>query len=104
MSDQTYVVRDNPDEFRYEVLVQADLAGFTEYQLGTHQIAFLHTEVFPHFSGRGIAGGLAAGALDDVRQRGLSVVPHCPFIRRYIRNNPQYLDLVPAERRSEFDL
>jgi hypothetical protein len=32
------------------------------------------------------------------------VLPFCPFIRGYIQRHPAYLDLVPDERRAEFEL
>ncbi len=103
-SDYQVTVADNPEQFRFEVHVGGALAGFTEYEFGAHQLTFVHTEVFPDFAGRGLARRLAGDALDEVRGRGLSVVPQCPFIRKYIRTNRQYVDLVPEARRSEFGL
>jgi predicted GNAT family acetyltransferase len=32
--------------------------------------------------------------LDDIRTRGLRVVPECPFIVRYLRRHPEQRDLV----------
>jgi hypothetical protein len=32
------------------------------------------------------------------------VLPYCPFVRGYIERHPDYLDLVPADRRSGFGL
>jgi uncharacterized protein len=97
-------VRDDPQESRYEVVIGGIVAGFSDYVLGEHEITFVHTEVLPEFSGRGLAGRLAAGALGDARRRGLAVIPECPFIRRYIRKHPDYAALVPADRRAEFRL
>ena len=54
----------------------------------------LHTEVLPSFEGKGLGARLVAGALDDIRARGLRVVPFCPFVRAYIRRHPDYADLV----------
>jgi predicted GNAT family acetyltransferase len=34
--------------------------------------------------------------LDDVRNRGLSIRPLCPFVRVYIRGHDEYADLVAA--------
>jgi predicted GNAT family acetyltransferase len=39
-----------------------------------------------------------ADALDDIRSRGLKVVPLCPFVAAYIRRHPEYEDLVARER------
>jgi hypothetical protein len=35
-------------------------------------------------------------ALDDVRSRGGTVVPLCPFVRGWIERHPEYRDLVDA--------
>jgi predicted GNAT family acetyltransferase len=37
---------------------------------------------------------LVAGALEDIRGRGLSLVPVCPFVRAYLRRHPEQADLV----------
>jgi predicted GNAT family acetyltransferase len=58
-----------------------------------------HTEVEPEYAGQGLGDELAREALDDVRRRGLILVPLCPFIAAYIRRHPEYLDLVVPERR-----
>jgi predicted GNAT family acetyltransferase len=43
-------------------------------------------------------------ALDETRDDGLLVEPYCPFTRRYIKEHPEYLDLVPENRREDFEL
>jgi predicted GNAT family acetyltransferase len=37
---------------------------------------------------------LLAGALDDLRARGLKLVPLCPFVASYIRRHPEQADLI----------
>ncbi len=98
-------VRDNPDQHRYEILVDDQLAGFGDYKLSPGRIAFTHTEVDDAFAGQGLAGQLVADELADARRRGLAVLPFCPYVRKVIARSPeQYLDLVPAEDRSRFTL
>jgi predicted GNAT family acetyltransferase len=87
-------VIDKPDEGRYEALVDGTLAGSAFYNLSPGRIVFLHTEVDPSFEGHGVGSRLAKEALDDARSKGLHVVPRCPFIARYIREHPEYQDLV----------
>jgi predicted GNAT family acetyltransferase len=50
--------------------------------------------VFPSAEGRGLGSRLVAGALDDIRARGLRAVPLCPFAAAYARRHPEYADLV----------
>lgn len=88
------IVTDNPDAGRYEAHIGERIAGFAEYRRIRDRVVFTHTETLDEFAGRGVGTHLAAGALDDVRARGLRATPHCPFIRRYIERHPQYADLV----------
>ena len=95
-------VRDNPQEARYELLVDGRLAGFAQYRLAGERITMYHTEVEPEYGGRGLGDELARAALDDVRRRGLILVPLCPFIAAYIRHRPgEYLDLVAPSLRKK---
>jgi predicted GNAT family acetyltransferase len=93
-------IRDNSAESRYEISVDGDLAGFTEYIVHGDQADFTHTRIDDEYGGRGLASELIRQALDDVRRRGLRVIPYCPFVRRFIEKHAEYLDLVPAGQRS----
>jgi uncharacterized protein len=88
------VVRDNPDELRYELLLDGEVAGEIRYRRSPDRIVLVHTDVSPSLEGRGLASRLVADALDDIRARGLRVVPICPFVRAYIQRHPEYNDLV----------
>lgn len=93
-TDVTTEVIDAPHSKRFEVLVGDVLAGFADYRVRDGVITFVHTEIFDEFAGRGIGGDLARGALDQVRGRGLKVVPQCPFIKEWINRHPDYRDLL----------
>jgi predicted GNAT family acetyltransferase len=94
MSDPPVVVADDPAASRYEIRVGDDLAGFAEYRLLPGRMVIRHTEIDPSFEGRGLGARLATDALDDIRRRGLTVTPVCPFIAKFIREHPDYGDLV----------
>lgn len=87
---------DAPDRSRYELTSGDDLIGFIDYRLRDDVITMIHTEVGEAWSGQGHAGTLARSALDDARERGLSVVPSCPYVAAYIRKHQEYADLVKA--------
>jgi len=98
-------VVDVPAMGRFEVHVDGALAGFTEYRERPGGVrAFPHTEVDPAYQGRGLAQRLIRDALDQTRAAHLSVLPYCPSVRGFIAKHPDYLDLVPPDRRAEFDL
>lgn len=103
-SQAEIAVVDNPEQDRYEIRVGDELAGFTQYKLAPGRISFIHTEVEDRFEGQGLGSRLIAFALEDTRARNLDVLPFCPFVRAYIQRHPEYLDLVPAAKRSQFDL
>ena len=87
-------VRDNPEERRYELVDDGQLVGEILYRSDPGRVVLVHTEVSPALEGQGLASRLVAGALDDIRARGLRVVPICPFVRSYLRRHPEYDDLV----------
>jgi uncharacterized protein len=97
-------VADNPDKARFEILADGELAGFVQYHLRGNEIAFTHTETDERFRGHGLASQLIRAALDTVRARRLAVLPYCPFTRSWMEEHPEYVDLVPADRRAQFGL
>jgi predicted GNAT family acetyltransferase len=97
-------VRDNSGESRYEIRVDGELAGFTEYVLHGSQADFVHTQIDDKFGGRGLASELIREALDDARERGWQVMPYCPFVRSFITKHTEYRDLVPQEHQAKFGL
>jgi len=97
-------VVDEPERHRFEIRVDGELAGFTEYRRSPGLIAFIHTLIDPRFEGQGLGTRLVTDALSEVRGAGLAVLPFCPFVRSYIEHHPEYLDLVPEERRADFGL
>jgi uncharacterized protein len=97
MAGREYVVRDNPDERRYELLRGGELVGEIRYRVKPGAIVLLHTEVAPSAEGQGLGGRLVAGALADIRSRGLRLVPVCPFVAAYIRRHPEQRDLVARD-------
>jgi uncharacterized protein len=97
-------VADNPEQEQYEIRADGELAGFVQYDLGDGVIAFLHTETDPRFRGQGVAAHLIRSSLDSARERHLAVLPYCPFVRRWMAEHPEYIDLVPEDRRPRFGL
>jgi predicted GNAT family acetyltransferase len=89
-------VIDNPAKRRYEAFVDGELAGHVLYQQREDSLVLIHTEVADEFEGQGVGSRLIAGTLDDIRGRGLSIVPLCPFVKSYLERHPEYADLVAA--------
>ena len=98
--EDCFRVVDEPSRSRYELRLGEELAGFIAYRKHADAVVLIHTEVDPAFEGRGLGSRLVAGALEEIRARGLSVVPVCPFVVSYLRRHPEYADLVREPARS----
>ncbi|HEV2529397.1 MAG TPA: GNAT family N-acetyltransferase [Thermomicrobiales bacterium] len=96
MSDATFIVTHDDQTSRYDIHEGSVSRGHIDYRADGQVIDMHHTEVDPSQQGRGIGSRLASGALDDVRSRGLKVVPSCPFIADYIERHPKYTDLIAS--------
>jgi len=85
MTDVT--VTRNDEAGRYEALANGELAGYVEFRSRADHIIFTHTETLPEFAGQGVGSALAEQALADAVAKGLTIVPVCPFIARYLRRH-----------------
>jgi uncharacterized protein len=92
-------VADNPQQEQYEIRADGEIAALVQYRLHDSVIAFLHTETDPRFRGHGLASRLVQSALDDARDRHLSILPYCPYVRSWIAEHPEYADLVSSPDR-----
>lgn len=97
-------VVDDPPAGRFEILVDGQVVGHLQYQRQGDTFSLTHTAIEPDFEGRGLGSKLAGGALATIRDQGGAVLPFCPFIRAYLQRHPEYLDLVPPDQRSRFQL
>jgi uncharacterized protein len=93
-------VVDDPARSRYELRVDGTVAGQLVYEADGARRTLIHTEIDPAYEGQGLGTHLAAGALDDARRRGLTVVPLCPFVSAYLRHHHEQLDVVEEPYRS----
>lgn len=92
----TTEVRDNPAEGRFEIVVDGDVAGFTQYVRRDRTAVFTHTEVGDAYEGQGLASKLVKGALDEVRGWNEPVVPQCSYVAGWIDKHPEYKDLLAS--------
>ena len=100
---ETSVV-DVPDRGRFEVRLGDRVVGLASYHVENGTMTLPHTEVDPSVGGRGLGSALVAGVLAAARERGLTVLPYCSFVRHYIQQHPEYVDLVAEDDRPHFGL
>ncbi|WP_306364704.1 GNAT family N-acetyltransferase [Nocardia sp. CC227C] len=103
-SNESIEVRRNPALDRFELLVDGLVAGVTAYQDTANERAFVHTEVYPRYEGRGYGRKLVQSALDATRDEGLGILPLCPMVHHFVESRPEYLTLVPHWSRERLGL
>jgi hypothetical protein len=97
----TYAIRDNIEKHRFEADLGDGSLAVAEYNLLHGKIVFTHTEVPAAHEGQGIGSSLIRFALKSARERGLQVIPICPFFAAYIKSHAEEQDLLdPAYRKA----
>jgi predicted GNAT family acetyltransferase len=97
-------VRDNPERHRFEIDLSDGSLAIAEYTLPAGKIMFTHTEVPEAHEGQGLGTKLIRFALDAARERGLKVIPICPFFAAYMQEHAEVQDLLDAVWRRRFGL
>jgi len=99
-----YAARDNPGQHRFEIDLGDGSLAIAQYSLPAGKIMFTHTEVPPSHEGKGLGTMLIRFALQAARERGLKVIPICPFFAAYIRKHEEEQDLLDPPWRIRFGL
>lgn len=69
-------------------------AQLSYFMRGQSIMEITHTWTPPRARNAGVSGQLVLAALDYARSEGLSVIPSCWFVARWISQHPEYEDLV----------
>jgi predicted GNAT family acetyltransferase len=97
-------VVDVPERGRFEIRDGDRCVGLASYHVEGDVMTLPHTEVDPAMGGRGLGTRLVRGVLTAARERNLHVLPYCSFIRKYLLDHPEELDLVAEADRATFGL
>jgi predicted GNAT family acetyltransferase len=89
------------DRSRYAAYLDGRRLGYATWVKVHDTVVLPHAEVDPEWQGRGFGSLLARRAFDDARADGLTVLPFCPFMRRWADLHPDYLDVVRTPRPGE---
>lgn len=95
-------LRDVPEQERFELVVDDEVAGFIDYTVAGKRIVLRHTEIDQAREGQGLGGKLAEAAFDLIAERELEVVPTCPFIAKWLHRHPERVAQVTPALRSQF--
>jgi uncharacterized protein len=72
---------------RFEIQADGHTAGLS-YRIDGDRILLLHTWVPAAVEGRGIGSALVRAAVANAREKGLTVVPVCGFVRHWLDMHP----------------
>jgi hypothetical protein len=88
-SDTVQVV-DVPAEDRFLARLEGMEAELV-YRVSGERFFLVHTEVPEALGGRGIAGQLVRAAVRRAESDQLTIVPWCPYARRWLKEHPDEL-------------
>jgi uncharacterized protein len=98
LADQsdTVPVLDVPAEDRFVVQSEGAEAELV-YRVGGDHFYLIHTEVPELLGGRGIAGQLVRAAVRRAETDHLTIVPWCPYARRWLKEHPDEIGGVHVD-------
>jgi predicted GNAT family acetyltransferase len=103
-------ISDNPAAGAFELRDAGRLIGIARYAVvpasggRAERVVFFHTEVSKAYEGQGLAGRLAATALDQAVAAGRTVVALCPYIKAYLtRHEADYAGHVAQPQPADLD-
>ena len=80
-------IRDDPERERF-VFEDGGAVAKLEYRATPGILVLVHTEVPESMGGRGVGGRLVRAAVDRAAREGATLVPWCPFARRWLQEHP----------------
>lgn len=86
-------VVNNKDKQRYELNLGTDIA-YMEYRFQNDTKVLMHTYVPEKYRGKGNAMKFIQQVLDDIRKTKSQVMVNCAAVSRFIKEHPEYNDLV----------
>ena len=87
-ADSEPVVERREDEERFVVERDGLVAELT-YRVDGERLELLHDGVPAALEGHGVGSALVRAAVEWARSGSLTVVPRCPFARRWLRAHPE---------------
>lgn len=93
--DSTAVIKD--DEGHRFVYREEGTEAELRFRLNGTRLVLVHTEVPALFRGRGIGGQLVRAAAEHARTNGQTIVPWCPFARKWLKDHADDVAGIPID-------
>ncbi|MGE3621367.1 MAG: GNAT family N-acetyltransferase [Acidimicrobiia bacterium] len=88
MSETEPTVVDDAEHHRFRYVEDGAEAKLV-YRTDGDRLILVHTEVPETLGGRGIGGRLVRAAVDRAEASGETVLPWCPYARRWLETHPR---------------
>lgn len=95
------ILDERESENGYAAYLDGQCVGRASATLITDTILITHVQVDPAARDLGIGSLLVRRAFDDARREGHTVLPLCPFARRWVDWHPGYREIARAPRAGE---
>ena len=95
-ADRAGAIVDDVANHRY-VLEEDGLVAELIYRRNGNRLILVHTEVPEKLGGRGIGGQLVRHALERAAAEHLTVVPWCPYARKWLQDHPDVAATVTID-------
>ncbi len=85
----------NQEESRFELQVEGNLAKIDFKKGSKGQFYLIHTEVPEALEKKGIGHKMVRESLEWIERNGIKIVPLCPFVRSYLKENlGEYKEII----------
>ncbi len=81
---------------RFSLTIDGREVAVVDYRRLPGKWNVVHTYTEPVARGYGVASDLVREVLDTARAEGVSVVPTCPYVGWWLREHPDYEDLIAS--------
>jgi len=71
-----------------------DLAEMSYVWAGDQRFIIDHTEVDSSLEGKGVGKALVTTAVEFAREKGVLILPLCPYAKKVIERTPEFQDVV----------
>jgi uncharacterized protein len=88
-------IEHQPDAHRYVLIDNDTVVGEVDYDKSGTVLSLVRAEVPIELRGQGLGIPLVRGTLEAIRDEGgLTIIPICPYISKFIMKNKEFQDLV----------
>lgn len=89
----------NKEKSQFEISFPDGEYAVLTYRWLKGSMVLMHTLVPAAHRKQGIGAELVKYALDYARSQNLKIIVYCPFVAKYLKDHPEYNNLIDAEHR-----